>query len=158
MRRWSRFSTWWRWGKYAFAEIFLTEQRKVSGGVVAGCVFLRDYVQRMTAARAGVNGSCTVRGRCRFSCERVSGELSACTKAFTSVACGRDASHGLSEPGPLHLSAHPLWNQPPWPTIAMQNTPPCIKHNSNHPQPSPSASPSPFPRPSASASPLSYSE
>lgn len=73
--------------------------------------------------RARVNGSCSASGGCRFPCERVSGKLSGCTKPFTPMACGKDPSHGLSDSGRLHLSTHPLWNQPPWPTIAMQNTP-----------------------------------
>lgn len=63
-------------------------------------------------------------------------------KSFHS--CGRTPSHDQREPAPLHLSTHPLWNQPPWPTIAMQNkshppSPPRELNSFNHPQPSPSA-------------------
>lgn len=114
------------------------------------CVFYM-ILYSMTIVRAGLNGSCTRRGRCRFPCERMSGDLSEYTKPFTPMACGRDPSHGLSEPAPLHLSTHPLWNQSPWPTIAMQNTPPALNTISiilNHlPLLSPLSSLAPLPRP-----------
>lgn len=87
---------------------FSLKQWKVSCGVAASCVVLHDYVQYVTVVRARPDRSCTVGGTCRFPCERVSGELSGYTKPFTPMACGRDSSHGLSEPGPLHLSTHPL--------------------------------------------------
>lgn len=55
--------------------------------------------------------------------------------------CGRSPPHDQREPASLHLSTHPLWNQPPWPTMAMQNKslPPRALNSFNHPQPSPSA-------------------
>lgn len=85
-----------------------------------------DYAQCVIVASNREKAFCTVGGRSRFPSERVSRELSGCTKPLTPMACSRDPSHGLSETGPLHLSTHPLWNQPPWPTIAMQNTPPAL--------------------------------
>lgn len=118
----------WSWDEdkfFALSKPFLSKQMEAEVIWWLVC-FVYDYVEYMTLVSVRVNVSCTVGGRCWFPCERVSEELSGCTKPFTPMACGKDPSHGLSEPGALHLSTHPLWNQPPWPTIAMQNTPPAL--------------------------------
>lgn len=101
---------------------------------------------------ARLNGSCTVGGRCRLPCERVSGELSIYTKPFT--------PHGMwqrSVPWAVRARASTLINPSIVKSAALANHShakytPCIKHNFNHPQPSPSASPplsslAPLPRP-----------
>lgn len=117
----------------------------------ASCLFLHDYVQYDTRGPEGTDLVLYM-----WSVQGSSGEtVREHTKPFTPIACGGDSSHGLSQPAPLHLSTHPLWNQSPRPTIAMQNTPPALNTISiilNHlPLPPP---PPPFPQPPSQARPL----
>lgn len=90
----------------------------------------------MNLARDDVNGSCTVGLGCRFPCERVSGELSGCTKPWN--------PHGMQQrslPWAVRARLSILINPSIVKSAALANHShakytPCIKHNFNHPRPS----------------------